>query len=124
MQTSVIVRHGTISQDAQDLMRSKAEERLLHVFDRVMQIDIIVDQESSHRTKVELIVDAEHKTDFVSSAQGELVQKTFDAALAKVEQQLRRYKKKIQDHRHDASVREVAAGLVEGADEPGGTAVK
>ena len=39
---------------------------------------------------------------------GEPVTPVFDAALHKMEQQLRKYKEKIQDHRRDPALGEIA----------------
>jgi putative sigma-54 modulation protein len=46
-------------------------------------------------------LDAEHKHNFVAIDEGEDVPSTFDRALTKMEQQLKKYKAKIQDHRRD-----------------------
>jgi putative sigma-54 modulation protein len=70
--------------------------------------------------KVEMQVDTEHKHDFVAHDTGDDVPTTFDSVLHKMEQQIRKYKSKIQDHRRDVPMGEIANGgedtEVEGSD--------
>jgi putative sigma-54 modulation protein len=49
--------------------------------------------------RAEILVDAEHKHNFVASDVGDEVIPTFDVTLHKMEQQIKKYKEKIQDHR-------------------------
>jgi len=57
---------------------------------------------------VEILVDTEHKHNFVAHDLGDDVIPTFDQTLHKMEQQIRRYKEKIQDHRRDVRLNEIA----------------
>jgi putative sigma-54 modulation protein len=111
VQVDISVRHGhgTLSPSVSDHIRTKSE-KLLTFFDRVTAIKVIVDF-SNDRANVEILVDAEHRHDLVShesGAVGEAVTPVFDAALHKMEQQLRKYKEKIQDHRRDPALGEIA----------------
>ena len=106
MQVAVACKHGTISPDVQDYLRSKAE-KLLNLFERVTSITVTVTFDKS-RCKVEILVDAEHKHDFVAHDEGDNVSATFDIALHKMEQQIRKYKEKVQDHRGDPTIRGAA----------------
>ncbi len=99
MQVNLTGRHGTIHDDDQTYIKSKAE-KLLTYFERVTQIDVTVSFENSE-VEVELLVDTEHRHNLVASARGEEASQTFDAALHKMEQQIRKYKEKLQDHRRD-----------------------
>jgi putative sigma-54 modulation protein len=54
---------------------------------------------------VEAKVSAEHKHDFVATHQSEDMMGSIDQVLHKLEQQLRKYKKRIQDH-HRGNVRQ------------------
>ena len=53
-------------------------------------------------------MDAEHKHNFVASDTGDEPGPTFDRALSKMEQQIRKYKEKLQDHRRDKPLNELA----------------
>jgi putative sigma-54 modulation protein len=99
VQVKITSRHGTVKTSALDHINSKAE-KLLTYFERVTQIEVTVDFEHDNAI-VEILVDAEHKHNFVASAEGDEVAGTFDMALAKMEQQIRRYKDKLTDHRRD-----------------------
>ncbi len=105
MQVAITCRHGHLSPGAQDHIRQKAE-KLLTFFERVTAITVTTDVEHD-QSVVEILVNAEHKHDFVArETDGTGVMAAFDQALHKMEQQLRKYKEKIQDHRRDPSLGE------------------
>lgn len=106
MQVAITSRHGTLSPSAHDHIKRKSE-KLLTFFDRVTAINVTVDF-ANDRTTVEILVDAEHRHDLVASETGENVTAVFDAALHKMEQQVRKYKEKIQDHRRDPALSELS----------------
>ena len=89
---------------------------MLTYFERVTNIQVTIDIEKD-RTSVELLVDAEHKHNFVARDRGESVPATFDQAISKMEQQIRKYKEKLQDHRRDRPLNELAEPHDESADE-------
>ena len=99
MQVKVSSRHGTVRPDARDHIMAKAE-KLLTYFERVTEIVVTVDFEHE-KAAIEILVDTEHKHDFVATAEGDEVSSTFDSALHKMEHQIRKYKDKLQDHRRD-----------------------
>jgi len=101
VQIKTSVRHGHLSESAQQLVRDKAE-KLLHFFDRLTMIEVTVDLQEDSKS-VELLVQAEHKHDFVARESAAELQVALDAAVDKLVHQLRRYKEKIQDHRRDPS---------------------
>ena len=105
VQVEIACRHGEISESDRDYLAKKVE-KLLTYFERVTAIVITVDFEGN-RVKVEILVDSEHKHDFVSHDTGTEVKPMFDSALHKMEQQIRKYKEKIQDHRRDRPMNEV-----------------
>lgn len=108
MLIEVTTRHGTVSDDVRRHLVQKAE-KLLTYFERVTAIQITVDFETPRLTKVEILVDAEHKHDFVANDQGEDVVATFDRVLHKMEQQVKKYKQRIQDHRRDRPMNEIVS---------------
>ena len=108
MQIRIAVRHGHLSDAAQQNIRDKAA-KLLHYFDRLTMIDVTVDLQKSQAKVVELVVQAEHKHDLVGRGTHEDLQTAVDTALHKLEEQLRRYKERIQEHRRAPSAGELAA---------------
>lgn len=106
MQVSVTCRHGSITDSVRDHITRKSE-KLLTFFERVSAIDVTVDF-GKDRVTVEILVDTEHRHNFVARDDGEDVPATFDGALTKMEQQIKKYKQKVQDHRRDKPLNEVA----------------
>lgn len=100
MQVKISARHGHLDEEVQAAISQKAE-KLLHFFDRITFIEVVVDLKKTQdeRCPVEIIVQAEHKHDFVATEAHADVLVAFDQAMHKMEGQLRRYKEKIQDHR-------------------------
>jgi putative sigma-54 modulation protein len=109
VQVKISVRHGHLSDGTQAAIREKAE-RLLHFFDRVTLIEVTVDLKKTpeERCRVEFVVQAEHKHDFVATESNQDVMAAVDLVMDKLQGQLRRYKEKIQDHRRTPSAGEVA----------------
>lgn len=97
MQVAITCRHGSVSSSTQEYMTRKAE-KLLTYFDRVTSISVTVDF-SNGKTSVEILLDTEHRHDMVATETADDVTAAFDLALHKMEQQLRKYKEKIQDHK-------------------------
>lgn len=106
MQVAVTCKHGTVSPEIQDYIRGKSE-KLLNYFERVTSINVTISFDDG-RCRVEILVDAEHKHDFVAHDEGDQVSATFDSALHKMEQQVRKYKERVQDHRGDPTIRGAA----------------
>jgi putative sigma-54 modulation protein len=107
VQIKVSVRHGQLSEEHQQQVRAKAE-KLLHYFSRLTQIEVIVDLKFAQRKDVEFHAWAEHKHEFVAHESNAELIPALDLALDKVVQQIHRYKEKIQDHRRDVHVGNVA----------------
>lgn len=116
MQVAITCRHGDLREETQAYIAQKAE-KLLTYFERVTAIEVTVDLEQDH-TELEILVNTEHKHNFVSRVSGGEVRATFDRALHKMEQQIKKYKEKIQDHRRDRPLNEVTS-LEPGETEPG-----
>lgn len=106
MQVSVTARHGNINDEVRDHI-SRKSEKLLTFFERVFSIDVTVEF-NKDRIRAEILVDAEHRHNLVAHDEGDDVLSTFDRAYHKMEQQIRKYKQKIQDHRRDRSMNDIA----------------
>ena len=105
MQVKVSARHGHLSDEHQVEIADKAE-KLLHYFDRILLIEVTVDLSEHahpHQKKVEVLVNAEHKHDFVAHHADPDLMTAVNAALEKVKQQIKHYKEKVQDHRRNPS---------------------
>ncbi len=105
MQIRFSIRHGTISEDTRSKITNKLE-RLVRLFDRLTDVEVTIDLEHRDAPSVDLRVSAEHKHDFVATHQGGELMGSIDQVIHKLEQQLRRYKEKIQTRRRSAAGRE------------------
>ena len=106
MQIEISTRHGELEPEQHRYLHDKAE-KLLKYFGRLMAIEVAVDH-GKHAWNVEILVSAEHKHDFVARETNEDILAATDLVMAKLEQQLRKYKEKIQDHRRRPSTGQVA----------------
>lgn len=116
MQINVTTRHGHLNEATQEKLTAKAE-KLLKYFERLTSIELIVDLKDSHRPRVDVSVSAEHKHDFLGHAEADNLIAAADSALHKVEQQLRRYKEKVQERHRDGAAKRIEESPVEPSDE-------
>lgn len=97
MQINVSTRHGSISEATEAKIISKVE-KLGRYFERLTQIEVIVDLERADEPKIDLNVSAEHKHDFVANYRSDDLFGCLDQVIHKVEQQIKKYKEKVQTH--------------------------
>jgi putative sigma-54 modulation protein len=102
VQVNISVRHGHLSDATREKITSKLE-RLARLFERLTAIEITVDLEHEQTPLVDARVSAEHKHDFVATEQSTSLMAALDGVIHKLEQQLRKYKEKVQDH-HRATI--------------------
>jgi putative sigma-54 modulation protein len=107
VQIRLSTRHGSLSDQTQSKIRAKVE-KLTRLFDRLTAIEITVDLERRDEPRVDLRVSAEHKHDFVASTRSNDLMGSIDQVIRKLEQQLRRYKQRIQDRHRSPAGREQA----------------
>jgi len=119
VQIKISTRHGHLTDGTQEFIRDKAG-KLLHYFQRLTMIDITVDLQEDEKGEkgVEFVVSAEHKHDFVAKARHKDILGAVDLVLDKLEQQVRKYKEKIQDHRRTPARGDASGGSA--PDETGG----
>lgn len=97
MQVSISARHGQLSEASREKIAAKFE-KLSRIFERLTAIAVTVDLQNREALVVEVLVSAEHKHDFIAREQAEELMTAVDEAVHKLEQQLRKYKEKVQDH--------------------------
>ena len=101
MHIEISTRHCELSGQQQTYLHDKAE-KLLKYFGRLMAIEVAVDH-GKHAWEIEILVSAEHKHDFVARESAATPEMTMDLCVHKIEQQLRRYKEKVQHHKGDVT---------------------
>jgi putative sigma-54 modulation protein len=108
VQIQVSTRHGHLSDVTQQRIAAKAD-KLLRFFERLTTVEIVVDLEDNNRPRVDIKVSAEHKHDFVAHDQSDELMASVDAAVQKMEQQLRKYKERVQERHRQPDARRATA---------------
>ncbi len=96
MEIKISTRHGHVSETTQAKITEKVE-KLTRFFERLTAIEVTVDLEHRDAPTVDLKVSAEHKHDFVATNRSDELMASIDKVVDKMEQQLRKYKQKVQD---------------------------
>jgi putative sigma-54 modulation protein len=109
VQINIATRHGHLSAATRSKITAKVQ-RLSRYFERLTAIEVTVDLEHETTPIVDLRVDAEHKHDFVATEQSGDLWRSLDGAVQKLEQQLRKYKEKVQGRARNPEAKQVAAG--------------
>ncbi len=104
MQINVSARHGQLSPASQSKIAAKVT-RLKRYFDRLTALNITVDLQNTALPSVEIVASAEHFHDMVSHEHAAQLWRSVDGAVQKLEQQLRKHKEKVRDHKHVPSHR-------------------
>jgi putative sigma-54 modulation protein len=108
VQISISARHGHLSEATREKIQAKLE-KLPRLFERLTAIDVRVDLEHEESPSVDIRVSAEHKHDFQATDRSESLMASVDNAVHKLEQQLRKYKEKVQEHHRGPNPRELGS---------------
>jgi putative sigma-54 modulation protein len=112
----ISIRHGGLAPEQHAYLHDKAE-KLQKYFGRLMGIEVAVDHHK-HAWEVEILVSAEHKHDFVAREQGPTPESAMDLCVHKIEGQLRKYKERVQHHKGDTAIGEMAPASPDLAESP------
>ena len=104
VQTKLSARHGQLSPATQSKITAKVS-RLNRYFDGLTALNVTVDLQNPALPAVEIVASAEHFHDMVSHEVSGHLWRSVDGAVQKLEQQLRKHKEKIRDHKHVQSSR-------------------
>jgi putative sigma-54 modulation protein len=104
VQIQISTRHGHLSEESRERITGKLE-KLLKIFDRLTAIEVIIDLTDSTTPKVDLMVSAEHKHDFVARHESESLTGSLDVVIHRLEQQLRKYKERVVERHRNADPR-------------------
>jgi putative sigma-54 modulation protein len=104
VQINVSARHGHLSPASQSKIESKVA-KLTRYFDRVTALNVTVDLQNTALPGVEIVASSEHFHELVSHEAAPQLWRSVDGAVQKMEQQLRKHKEKIRDHKHVQSSR-------------------
>ena len=116
MRIEISIRHGGLAPEQHDYLHDKAE-KLLKYFGRLMEIEVAVDHHK-HAWQVEILVSAEHKHDFVAASRDRPRKRPWTCASTRSKHQLRKYKEKVQHHKGDTALGEMAPASPDLAEPP------
>jgi putative sigma-54 modulation protein len=116
VQIEISARHGHLSDASQERIAEKFE-KLSRIFERLAAIEVTIDLKDPAAPQVDVKVSAEHKHDFVAHHQSDNLMGSIDTVVHRLEQQLRKYKERVQDRHRNTDPRHHEA-----AAEPGGGA--
>ncbi len=98
MEIQVQVRHGSMSEATRQKIADKVE-KLGRFLERVTNIDVLVDLEKEAEPNVEVVVATELKKDFRADYSSGDLWGCLDQTIDKIEQQMRKFKEKMTEHR-------------------------
>jgi putative sigma-54 modulation protein len=104
VQINVSARHGQLSPASQSKIAAKVS-RLRRYFDRLTALNVTVDLQNDSLPAVEIVASAERFHELVSHEHSGLLWRSVDGAVQKMEQQLRKHKEKVRDHKHVQNTR-------------------
>lgn len=117
MQIKISTRHGHVSEETQAKITTKVE-RLTRFFDRISAVEVTIDLEHREAPSVDLRVSAKHKHDLVATDHSDNLMASIDNVVEKMEQQLRKYKQKVQDRHRGSAHRQQGAPSEAGPEKP------
>ena len=98
MNIQVQARHGELSEETRQKIAEKVV-KLGRFVERVSNIDVLVNLEKSNEPTVEVAVITELKQDFRAEYTSGDLWGCLDQVIDKLEQQMRKFKSKLTDHR-------------------------
>ena len=98
MQIEVQARHGALAEATRQKIADRVE-KLGRFIERVSSIVVMVDLEKESEPCVEVVVSTELKKDFRSDYRSGDLWGCLDQTIDKIEQQMRKFKEKMTDHR-------------------------
>ena len=106
MVVTVASRHMEVTPALKSFAEQKAT-KLLKYYDRIQEIEVILDSgkdQGKDHTRVEMIVNAEHKNMFIAHHNDGDAYACIDMCVDKLERQLTDHKKKYRNRKHPEEV--------------------
>jgi putative sigma-54 modulation protein len=97
MQVKFSSKHMTIT-PAIETYANRKVEKLRRFFDRIQQIDVVIDK-VKNGYNIEIITDVEHHESFVATAQHQDLYAGIDLGVDRAIRQLRDHKSRLRDHK-------------------------
>ncbi len=98
---TVTGRHLEVTPAIRRHAQEKAE-KLLRYYNLIKEIEVILDGSAGKYKRVEMIVNAEHRSKFVGTVDGEDLYACIDQAAHKLERQITEHKDRFRNRKHPA----------------------
>src|SRR5437870_37843 len=95
---TVASRHMEVTAPLKQYAEQKAA-KLNKYYDRIQEIEVVIDN-GKDATRVEMIVNAEHKNTFIAHHDNGDAYACIDGCIHKLERQLSEHKKKVRNRKH------------------------
>src|SRR3954462_12817065 len=95
---TVSSRHMEVTEPLKNYAEQKAN-KLIKYYDRIQEIEVVFDN-GKDTTRVEMIVNAEHKNTFIAHHDNGDAYACIDGCMHKLERQLSEHKKKFRNRKH------------------------
>jgi putative sigma-54 modulation protein len=96
---TVSSRHMDVTGPLKTFAEQKAN-KLVKYYDRIQEIEVVLDNSKGDKTNVEMIVNAEHKNMFIAHSDAGDAYASIDACVNNLERQLSDHKKKYRNRKH------------------------
>lgn len=102
MQLHISGRHVDLGESFQQHVEKRLTEGLNKYLDRIPSIDVVVSKQAHHQFRVDIHGNTGTHSGIVLKSQAEAneIYAAFEEAAAKIEKQLRRYKRRLKDHQN------------------------
>jgi putative sigma-54 modulation protein len=100
MQIKISSKHMEIT-PAIESYATKKVEKLSRFFDRIQQIDVVIDKAKNGYT-TEIITDVEHHEPFIATSDDQDLYACIDLGMDRAIRQLKDHKSKLRDNKHHA----------------------
>lgn len=98
MQVNISSKHMDLTLPIEEYVGKKSD-RLTRFFDRIQQVDVIIDK-VKNGYQVEMIVDVEKHEPFISTSEHENLYACIDMSIDRSVRQLSDHKSKLRDNKH------------------------
>ena len=100
MLVTISSRHTDVTPSLKSYAQQKSS-KLTRYYDRIQEIEVIFDI-ATEATRLEMIVNAEHRNMFIAHVAREDAYAAVDACVGKLERQLSEHKKRVRNRKHSA----------------------
>jgi putative sigma-54 modulation protein len=98
MQIQISSKHMNLTPAIEDYITKKVE-KFTRFFDRVQQVEVVIDKEKTDYT-IEVITDVERHDPFVATSRHEDLYACIDLVIDRAVRQLKDHKSKLRDNKH------------------------